>query len=172
VHEQANVGPASDAEFVEIQRFLTREATLLDQRKYTEWLQLLADTVRYRVTACVIREATLGNQHYAIVDEDMAGLRARVDQISNPRLTRAENPPTLTRRLVSNVEAHRLSDGSYAAESTLLIYRNKAIYPQSGLYVGGRKDILQRVKGELRIAARHVDLDHQVMPEGAVSTLF
>ena len=172
MHEQGNMNSASDAEFVEIQRFLTREAAFLDQRNYAGWLQLLADTIRYRVTACVIRDASLGNQQYSIIDEDMAGLRARVDQISNPRLTRAENPPTLTRRFVSNIEAYRLPDGSYSVESALLIYRNKAIYSQTGVYAGGRKDILRRIKGELRIAARHVDLDHQVMSEGAVSILF
>lgn len=169
VNEQTST---TDSEFIEVQRFLTREAALLDQRQYAQWLRMLADTIKYRVTACAIREAGLGNLHYAIIDEDMAGLRSRVDQISNPKLTRAENPPTLTRRLISNVDVQRLPDGGYEVRSNVLIYRSRPGYPEGALYVGARTDILQRVKQELRIARRQVDLDQQVLTDGGVSTLF
>lgn len=164
--------PVTDSEFIEVQRFLAREAALLDERNYAQWLLMLAETIKYRVTACAVRDAALGNLHYAIIDEEMSGLRSRVDQISNPKLTRAENPPTLTRRFVSNVDVQRLSDGGYAVQSNILIYRSRPGQPEGGLYVGARKDVLQRVKGELRLAQRQVDLDHQVLTGGAVSTLF
>jgi phthalate 3,4-dioxygenase subunit beta len=90
--------------FVEIQRFLFREAALLDRRDYAAWLSLLTEDIHYRVTAAVARDAAAQPVQYAIIDENLTGLKSRIDQISNPRLTRAENPPSLTRRVVSNID--------------------------------------------------------------------
>ena len=92
--------------FVEIQRFLFREAALLDRREYAGWLSLTTDDIQYRVTAAVARDAGAKAVDYAIIDEDKTGLKSRIDQISNPRLTRAENPPSMVRRVVSNIEAY------------------------------------------------------------------
>src|SRR5215203_6199281 len=92
--------------FVEIQRFLFREASLLDRRDYGTWLSLATEDVHYRVTAAVARDAGATPVQYAIVDENLTGLKSRIDQISNPRLTRAENPPSLTRRMVTNIDAY------------------------------------------------------------------
>src|SRR5689334_1056933 len=80
--------------YVEIQRFLYREAALLDRREYSAWLALIAEDIHYRVTASVARDAGATPVEYAIVDENLTGLKSRVDQISTPRLTRAENPPS------------------------------------------------------------------------------
>ena len=43
--------------FLEIQRFLFREAALLDNRHYADWLGLLSEDIHYRITARVVREA-------------------------------------------------------------------------------------------------------------------
>ncbi|HEV8260501.1 MAG TPA: aromatic-ring-hydroxylating dioxygenase subunit beta, partial [Burkholderiales bacterium] len=94
-----------------------------------------------------------------------------VEQISNPRLTRAENPASLTRRFVSNVQATRLETG-YLVESNLLIYRARSALPQGSFYVGERRDLLVRLDGELRLIRRDVRLDQEVVFHGAVSTLF
>src|SRR5262249_8992009 len=102
----AKLSAVDDRLFVEIQRFLFLEAGLLDRRDYGTWLTLATDDIRYRVTAPMTRDAGASAASYAIVDEDLAGLKSRVDQISNPRLTRAENPPSMTRRVVSNIEAY------------------------------------------------------------------
>ena len=92
--------------YIEIQRFLFREAALLDRREYGAWLALTTEDIQYRVTAAVSRDAAAKAVDYAIVDENLVGLKSRIDQISNPRLTRAENPPSMTRRVVSNIEAY------------------------------------------------------------------
>ena len=164
---------AADSEVRDIQRFLTREAILLDQRRYSEWLALLDETIRYRVTACVIRDASVGHQQYAIIDEDMTGLRSRVDQVANQRLTRAESPPTVTRRFLSNIDAKRSGDGGFLVASNILVYRNKAGYLDGGFYVGCREDELRRSERHgFQIVRRQVDLDHQIILEGTVSVLF
>ena len=96
--------------YVEIQRFLYREAALLDRREYGAWLSLITEDIHYRVTArCRPRRGGAAVE-YAIIDEKLTGLKSRIDQISNPRLTRAENPPSLTRRVVSNIEAYHAGE--------------------------------------------------------------
>src|SRR4029078_8796126 len=116
--------------YVEIQRFLFREAALLDRKDYAGWLALLADDIHYRVMAQVSRDASAAPMDYAIVDEQMVGLKSRCEQISNPRLTRAENPPSLTRRVVSNIEAQTDDIGSdFSVTSYLLAFRNRPSAP-------------------------------------------
>lgn len=165
--------PVSDAAYLRIQRLLYREAAFLDDREFRAWLGLLTDDIRYRVTAQVIRDTASAGVDYAIIDEDAVALRSRVDQISNPRLTRAENPPSLTRRFVSNVRAsHGDRPSEFVVKSNLLVYRNRANVPEGGFYVGERSDILRRMGSELQVASRHVRLDQAVLYGGPVSILF
>src|SRR5262249_28908723 len=85
----AKLSAVDDRLFVEIQRFLFREAGLLDRRDYGAWLTLATDDIQYRVTAATTRDAGASAADYAIIDENLTGLKSRIDQISNPRLTRA-----------------------------------------------------------------------------------
>jgi 3-phenylpropionate/cinnamic acid dioxygenase small subunit len=155
-----------------IQRFLFLEAQLLDRRDYRRWLSLLTDDVTYRVFAHVNRDAEAGPLAYAIIDEPAPQLKARVEQILDARLTHAENPPTLTRRFVSNVlAAAGEREGEYVVTSNLLVYRTRPNFPEGALYAGERSDILRQVDGALRIARREVRLDQSVL-HGSMSTLF
>jgi 3-phenylpropionate/cinnamic acid dioxygenase small subunit len=168
----AKLSAVDDGLFVEIQRFLYREAALLDRRDYSGWLSLTTDDVRYRVTAVVARDAGSTPVDYAIIDEDRTGLKSRIDQISNPRLTRAENPPSMTRRVVSNIEAyHAESRHEFSVTSYLLAYRSRPSAPEGGFYVAVRDDALRRNGSDWRLARRHVQLDHVMLRDGVLSTL-
>ena len=164
--------PVSDDLFVEIQRFLFREAALLDRREYGAWLSLVTEDVQYRVTAAVARDAGASAVDYAIIDENMTGLKSRIDQISNPRLTRAENPPSMTRRVVSNIEPyHTEKQNEFSVVSYLLAYRSRPSAPEGGFYVAVRQDTLRRLPEGWRLARRNVQLDHIMLFDGALSTL-
>jgi ethylbenzene dioxygenase beta subunit len=155
-----------------IQRFLFAEAALLDRRDYRGWLSLLTDDVTYRVLAQVNRDADAGPLWYALIDEPAFRLRARVEQILNSKLTHAENPPTLTRRFVANVQASRAErDGEFVATSNLLVYRTRHDIADGALYAGERHDVLRQIDGTLRLARREVRLDQALM-HGSMSTLF
>ena len=161
-----------DALYVEIQRFLFREAALLDRRDYAAWLALLTDDVHYRVTAQVSRDASAAAVDYAIVDETLAGLKSRIDQISDPRLTRAENPPSLTRRAVTNIEAQHAEDGTgCSVNSYLLAYRSRPNTPEGRFYVAERQDLLRKADGTWRLARRLVRLDQFMLFDGSLSTI-
>jgi phthalate 3,4-dioxygenase subunit beta len=168
----AKLKSVDDGLFIEIQRFLYREAALLDRRQYQTWLSLLTDDVHYRVTAAVARDAGASALDYAIIDEQMTGLKSRIDQISNPRLTRAENPPSMMRRVVSNIEAHHADRPSeFSVESYLLAYRSRPGAPEGGFYVAVRHDTLRRSNTDWRLARRTVHLDHLMLFDGALSGL-
>jgi PAH dioxygenase small subunit len=156
-----------------VQRFIYREAALLDRRDYREWLGLLTDDISYKVVAQTTRDAADAGREYAIIDEDAGGLKLRVEQIATPRLTHAENPPSLTRRFVSNLMVSAGAEThEFVVETNLLVYRNRPGVPDGGLYAGERHDLLRRVDGELRLARRLVRLDQTVLYGGPVSTLF
>jgi 3-phenylpropionate/cinnamic acid dioxygenase small subunit len=155
-----------------IQRFLFVEAQLLDRRDYRQWLSLLTDDVTYRVLAYVNRDAEAGPLAYAVIDEQALRLKARVEQILDGKLTHAENPPTLTRRFVSNVlvAAGERAD-EFLVTSNLLVYRTRPNISEGAFYAAERTDILRRLDGALRIARREVRLDQSVL-HGSMSTLF
>ena len=170
--DDAKPGAVDNALFVEVQSFLYREAALLDRRDYGAWLALTTDDVQYRVTAAVARDAGATPVDYAIVDDNKSALKSRIDQISNPRLTRAENPPSLVRRVVSNVEAyHAGKQSEVSVVSYLLAYRSRPSAPEGGFYVAVRHDMLRRNGGGWQLARRNVQLDHLMLYDGALSTL-
>lgn len=165
--------PVSDADWVAVQRFLNREAVLLDGRRFDDWLALLAPEIAYRVTMQVARGAGEPNTEYAIIEEGIEGLRSRLAQIGTPRLTHAENPASLMRRFVANLEAWNGSrPGELVAHTSVLVYRGRTTLPEGGFYVGERRDLLRRDDGRLLLARREVRLDHTVVFGGPVSTLF
>src|ERR671930_1882208 len=158
--------------YIEIQRFLFREAALLDRRQYDAWLVLMTEDIQYCVTAAVSRDAGASAVDYSIIDENFVGLKSRIDQISNPRLTRAENPPSMTRRVISNIEAyHGDAPSEFSATSYLLAYRSRSSVPECAFYVAERQDLLRKSGSDWRLARRCVRLDNLMLFDGALSTL-
>lgn len=164
--------PVNNDMFVDVQRFLYREAALLDRREYLKWFALTTPDIRYLVTAATARDAGAAAVETAIIDADAVALKARIDQISNPKLTRAENPPSMMRRAVTNIEAcHTDLPGELIVTSYLLAYRSRPHAPEGGFYVAAREDALRQEGAEWRLARRTVRLDHLLLFDGAVSTL-
>lgn len=164
--------PVSDEIYLSVQRFLSAEADFLDRRAYQDWFKLWTAELEYRVTAQVSQDAAAGTREYAIMEDDAVGLKARIDQISTPRLTHAENPPSLARRFFSGLQVQQGDNpDEYIASANVLVYRTRPELPQGGFYVGTRSDVLRGVNGEWRLARRIVRLD-QVTIYGGVSTIF
>ncbi len=164
--------PVDDAAYVEAQRFLHHEAAVLDRRAYEDWLALLTEDVRYLVLARVARRAEAQPVEVAIVDESLPSLTLRVRQLADPRLSHAENPPSLARRFLSNFHVETApSPDTYRVDSNILVWRSRGTIPDGGFYVGARRDVLRRTASGLAVARREVRLDHTVLPDGALSTI-
>src|SRR5260370_8455651 len=118
----------------EIAEFLYREAELLDERRYEDWLALLADDIRYwmRMRRNVKfgegeREFTRESTDIAWFDEGKDTLTRRVRQIQTG-IHWAEEPQSRIAHLVSNVQAPETSP-SVPAPSAVTAKCRFLVYP-------------------------------------------
>jgi 3-phenylpropionate/cinnamic acid dioxygenase small subunit len=157
----------------EIEEFLYREADLLDDRRYEEWLALFTDDARYWMPMRrnvprdePEREFTREGADVNWFDEGKETLTRRVQQILTG-VHWAEEPPSRICHMVSNVEVLTMSPaGPSPAEvvvkSRFLVYRNR-VETETDLLVGKREDVLRRVDGHWKIARRKIVLDQSVL---------
>jgi dibenzofuran dioxygenase beta subunit len=150
----------------EIESFLYLEARLLDEARYDEWLELLADDVRYwvptRETAATLEASVSGEGELPLIDDDKSFLKARIQRIHSG-LAHAETPASRTRRFLSNIEISAAADGECDVGCNLLIYQTR-LERTEALYVGRREDRLRKAKGSWRIARRKIVLDQTLLP--------
>lgn len=153
--------------------FLNREAEMLDDRRLGEWLDLLTEDIEYvaprRVTveADSDREFSERSFHF---QEDWASLRTRVERFET-EYAWSEDPPSRTRRLVSNVRVDPAGqDGAeIPVKSNFLLYRTRGNSPEAHVVAGEHHDILRRVDGELRLSSRRILLDTTILDMGNLS---
>src|SRR5215831_14467712 len=173
----------------EVEQFLYREARLLDERRFHDWLQLLTDDIRYWMGSRTNRYpksskaiAILDPSRYdeddrtkedelAILDEDKSTLDARVARLDTG-MAWAEDPPSRTRHLIANIE---VEPGEVETElkvySNFIVYRSRSETEQD-FYVGARRDVLRRIDGLLKIASRKIVIDQNVLLAKNVSIFF
>lgn len=153
--------------------FLIEEAEILDEARYSDWLALLAPDVRYRVFAPVIRMAGASVERVPLFEEDFVALRSRVLQLENPELTVAENPRSIDRRFVTNVRVRRgaMAD-AFEVRSNLLIRRARGLDHEPQLLSATRLDVVRRVDGALRLAARIAQVDDAIIRVRSLSLFF
>jgi 3-phenylpropionate/cinnamic acid dioxygenase small subunit len=173
----------------EVEQFLYREARLLDERRFHEWLELLTEDLRYRMAtranryqrvsksiaildpARYVEEDLEGEDEFAILDEDKASLAARVARLDTG-MAWAEDPPSRTRHFIANIEVTPgATDGEIEVRCNFIVYKNRS-EAEEDFYVGARRDLLRRVDGGWRIASRRLVLDQNVMLAKNISTFF
>jgi 3-phenylpropionate/cinnamic acid dioxygenase small subunit len=157
----------------EVTEFLYREAELLDERRYDEWLALLADDLRYWMPMRrnvkygeEQREFTREGQDIAWFDEGKDTLTRRVKQIQTG-IHWAEEPVSRISHLVTNVQIVEATPSvAEAREVTVrcrfLIYRNR-VETETDILVGKREDVLRSESEGWRIARRKIILDQNVL---------
>jgi len=152
----------------EVQDFLYREAELLDERRYEEWLDLFTDDARYfmpmrRNVPHDERERELTREGLDVnwFDEGKDTLRRRVQQLLTG-VHWAEEPPSRICHIVSNVQVEPTSVSELTVKSRFLIYRNR-VETETDVLVGKREDVLRRDNGSFKIARRTILLDQSVL---------
>jgi 3-phenylpropionate/cinnamic acid dioxygenase small subunit len=173
----------------EVEQFLYREARLLDERRFHEWLELLSEDIRYWMPVRSNRypkaskaisildpdryaeEELAKDDELAILDETKETLTRRIARLDTG-MAWAEDPPSRTRHLIANIEVE-----AWEGESEVKVYSNFIVYRNRGeteedFYVGGRQDILRKVNGTWKIAGRKIVLDQNVLLAKNVSIFF
>lgn len=147
--------------------FYIREAWLLDERRFTEWLDLFTDDVLYfmpRRKNVLRREShrevtPLGD--LAVIEDDRRYLEMRVTRLDSG-MAWGEDPPSRTRHLVGNLVAEPLGDGGVKAKTAFLVYRSH-LETDHQLLSGSREDVLRRSADGWKIARRTIVLDANVL---------
>jgi 3-phenylpropionate/cinnamic acid dioxygenase small subunit len=157
----------------EIEDFLYREADLLDERRYDEWLALLAEDVRYWMPMRrnvkvddLEREFTREGRDISWFDEGKETLTRRVRQIQTG-IHWAEEPVSRISHLISNVQLVEVNSSptepaEVSVRCRFLVYRNR-VETETDILVGKREDLLRRTGAEWQIAHRKILLDQNVL---------
>ena len=157
----------------EIEQFLYREAELLDERRYEEWLTLFAEDVQYFMpmrrnvkVGEAEREFTRVGQDINWFDEGKETLTRRVKQILTG-MHWAEEPVSRISHMVSNVRLLEVNPSiaepaEVAVRCRFLVYRNR-VETETDILVGKREDVLRRADGQWQIARRKIVLDQNVL---------
>lgn len=167
----------------EIESFFFREADLLDERRFREWLDLLTDDLTYFVPlrrnvkfgAQEANENTRAGADISWFDEDKWTLTKRVDQLLTG-IHWAEEPLSRVSHLITNVELSEVRPSvaeasEVVAKSRFIVYQNR-VESETYLFVGKRTDTLRRVDGAWKIARREVLLDQNVLQAKNLTVFF
>ena len=129
-----------------VEQFLYAEAQLLDDHQFTEWITLFTDEAHYwmptrntRTNRERAREVAARGEG-AHIDDDMVRLRGRVRR-STSGLAWSEEPPSRTRRLLSNVRVQQRDAGLLDVRLNFWVYRSRLERHQDW-FVGERFDVL------------------------------
>ncbi len=150
----------------EIEDFLYTEAALLDEWRLQEWLELLTDDATYQVPPTDKPQGDPTNTLFIIAD-DAFRIRSRVKQLLG-KSAWAENPPSRTRRLISNVRVLEDDGENIRVTANFAVYRMR--HELVDTYVGRYEYRLARREKKLKIRERKAILDLEALrPHGKVS---
>ena len=167
----------------EIEEFLYDEANLLDERRFREWLDTLAEDLRYfmpmeynvKFGEHATRELTRREEQMCWFNEGKWSLGKRAEQILTG-VHWAEEPLSRVCRLVSNVQLTAMqtnADGQTEVDVTsrFLIYQNRCEYEQY-FFVGDRFDRVRRTADGWKLARREIRIHQNVLLAKNLSIFF
>jgi len=162
----------------EIEQFLYHEARILDDRKYEQWYELLADDLHYFMPTRYNRLRRESGQEFsgpnqaAFFDEDKRSIAMRIRRL-NTGMAWAEDPPSRTRHMVSNVVIRPRVNSEYEVDCYYLLYRSR-LEREVETFVGMRQDVLRRVQNAagFQIVGRTIILDQAILMARNLSFFF
>lgn len=150
-----------DAELARrIEQLLYREARLLDEEKWDQWLALMAEDIHYWMPAVENRRRAdkLGAWEPgrgAYYDDSLRELTIRVSRFKQPSAW-AEDPATRCVHVISNVECLRTEvEGEYRVHSNFVNYRSRG-EADNDMLVGRREDIWRETEDGWQLARRTI----------------
>jgi len=159
-----------------VQQFLIKEARLLDERRFEEWLELFTSDIHYWMPGRFNsgekgQDGVSRPGELALFEESKQTLANRIARFRTG-MARAEEPPSRTRHLITNVQAEcGERAGELKVRSNFLVYRTHLEHDLD-IFVGCRDDILREVEGQWRIARRMILLDQAVLAASNLSIFF
>lgn len=168
--------PVDTTRLHRITAFLLREARLLDDGRWDDWLGLMTADIHYWMPAVENRKRLdkLGAWEPgrgAYFDDNHRDLSLRVSRFKQPTAW-AEDPPTRHLHVITNIEAFETDvPGEFRVHSAFVNYRSRG-ERDNDLLLGRREDLLREVDGRLRIARRTVRITQSLLLSKNLNTFF
>lgn len=152
----------------DIEDFLYEEAALLDEWRLREWLALTTEDATYEVPSTDVPDGNPRDTLFIIAD-NADRLRMRVDQLLG-KSAWAENPPSRTRRMISNVRIRSVEGDTLGVTANFVVYRMRSGHIDT--YIGRYEYTLVHREGAFKIRHRKAILDLEALqPHGKVSII-
>jgi len=153
----------SDAEYRAVVEFLYKEARLADEARYADWLALWTDDGVYWVPATTDPGAD-PDKHLSHIYDNRGRLETRIKLLQTGHRY-SQEPASLMRRLISNIEVAAADDGELVAESNFIL-AELAVQAKREMHwwVGRTTHRLRRVDGELKMCRKTVVLVNAAEP--------
>lgn len=162
----------------QISQFLYREAKLLDDWKFRDWLDTLAEDISYTLRTTPNaqtrdRRRSVEPPTTWVFNDTKDLLERRVARLETG-MAWAEEPPSRTTHMVSNVIVEPAEvEGEYDVYVTYLLYRTQK-EKDIVIYCGKRHDKIRKVEGGLgfQIFNRKIILDQATYSSHNLSVFF
>ena len=153
----------SNAEYQAVVEFLYREARLADEARYAEWQALWTDDGVYWVPATTDPAAD-PETHLSHIYDNRGRIDTRIKLLQTGHRY-SQEPASLMRRLISNIEVEATDNGERVAESNFIL-AELAIQAKREMHwwVGRTTHRLRRVDGALRMCVKKVVLVNAAEP--------
>ncbi|MFV0259168.1 MAG: aromatic-ring-hydroxylating dioxygenase subunit beta [Acidimicrobiales bacterium] len=163
---------------VELTQVLHREAELLDDGRYEDWLALLDPDIVYTAPIPADQlggrppgEKPAGAPTLRYFHDDLNLLRIRVAKIRTG-LAQTENPPSRTVRLIGTVTVDpEPTPGRVPVRSAFILYRHRR-QRQVEILAGHRHDRWHAAPDGWRLGRREVRFAANVLPTKSLSLLY
>ena len=158
----------------EVEQFLYHEAALLDERRFRDWLDLLADDIAYTLDTNTLAQFRDRRKGWAppttyIFHEDKYQLERRVARIETGQAW-ADEPATRTRHFVTNVRILEQNGDELTVACNYLAHRASKSRDHHS-FIGTRRDTLRRHGDSFLIACRRLELDEFTLMSANISIL-
>jgi 3-phenylpropionate/cinnamic acid dioxygenase small subunit len=162
----------------QVDEFLYREARFLDERRYSEWLDFMAEDLHYFMP--IRRNIKFGDwdleysdpeREISYFDEGKDILVGRVRQI-NTGVHWAEEPVSRFEHIISNVEILSVEGDTVEVASKFYVYQNR-LQDEVQVFCGRRYDVLRRdPETTFKVVKRKILLAQNVLLPKVINTFF
>jgi 3-phenylpropionate/cinnamic acid dioxygenase small subunit len=170
------VEPSGAVDLGAVEQFLYREAMLLDDKRWAEWLALYSEDCFYWVPSVVGQKDPVDT--ISLYAEDRMRLEMRIIRVTHPHAY-SQDFPTRMSHVVGNVmldpEGGSGSDGGLAPKADLVVRSTVHILEfrkeEQRLFGGTVRHWLRRAGDDFRIVMKRIDLINCDAPMEVVQLL-
>lgn len=142
------------------------EAAALDERRFDDWVAMLAEDLVYQAPIRLTRTGPNRDRDVCRTmfhfDEDYGSIGMRTGRLQKSAW--AEDPPSRCRRFVTNVRVgEREAAGEYEVVSYLFLERSRGDNPENERITAERRDVWREADGGYKLARREIIVDQAVL---------